>query len=177
VTIKLQFSTSTEASSALICRISHSPFSHVDVVLPDTDAHPGALLGASNSPAALVLEGNPNGVAIRPPNYQPFKVKNIAVLESTPDVEAKFYANLRSQLGEPFDEKALHAFLDGRPFTGRDWRDADAWFCSELVAWSLEEAGFFPWTIVVSKDRINPPDLLLLTNWALLNATSFWFDT
>jgi hypothetical protein len=170
--IKLQFSTSTEASSALICRISHSPFSHVDAVLPD-----GNLLGSSDSPNALVIQGNPNGVAIRPPNYQLFGRRNVARLAASAEVEQKFYERLTSQLGEPFDDAALHAFLDGRPHTGRDWRDESAWFCSELTVWALERAGFFPWEIIVSKDRINPPDLLLLTNWAMLNANTFWDES
>jgi hypothetical protein len=166
--IKLQFSTSTEASSALICRISHSPFSHVDIVLPD-----GNLLGASDNPNALVLQGNPSGVAIRPPNYQIFGRKAVAKLAATKEVEEAFYEAAKSQLGEPFDHHALYAFLDGRFDTGRDWRDESAWFCSEHTGWSLERAKFFPFPVVVTKDRLNPPDLLLLTNWAMLNVEEF----
>jgi hypothetical protein len=172
--IKLQFSMSTEASSALIGRITHSPFSHVDAVLPPDSKYAGALLGASNSPNALVLDGNPNGVAIRPPNYQPFLRRHIAELNATPEVERDFYDIALSQLGKPFDNAALHAFLDGAPHTGRDWREDDAWFCSEHHAWSLEKAKWFPFEIIVSKDRIAPPDLLLLSNWGLANSSTFW---
>jgi hypothetical protein len=172
--IKLQFSMSTEASSALIGRITHSPFSHVDIILPDTHRFPGALLGASNSPNALVLEGNPNGVAIRPPNYQLFRRRNVAILAAPAAIEAAFYEAALSQLGKPFDSAALHAFLDGAPHTGRDWREDDQWFCSEHATWSLEKAKWFPWPIIVSKDRIAPPDLLLLSNWGIVNVDTFW---
>ena len=73
--IKLQFSRSTELVSRLIAMACRSPFSHVDIVLPD-----GNLLGASDSPDAPVLEGNPKGVAIRPPNYQPFAIRRQALI-------------------------------------------------------------------------------------------------
>jgi hypothetical protein len=165
----LQYSRSTELVSLLIAKACRSDFSHVDVVLPD-----GTLLGASNSPKAPYLKGNPGGVAIRPPDYQPFAIRRVATLKASPEVETNFRVVLQSQLGEPFDDTAMHAVFSARPNTGRDWRDADAWFCSELVAWALEASGFFPWELVISKDRITPPDLILITNFAIANVNTFF---
>jgi hypothetical protein len=172
--IKLQFSTSTEFSSLLIRDLCHSPFSHVDIVVDKASTGFDGLLGASDSPKAPFFTGNPRGVAIRPHDYQIFGKRNIAFLESTPEVETKFYKAALSQLGKPFDNHALHAFLQPGPSGGRDWRDNDLWFCSEHITWSLEKARWFPWEILVSKDKISPADLLLLINWGVLNISTFW---
>lgn len=167
--ITLQYSRSTELVSLLIAKACRSDFSHVDLVLED-----GTLLGASDSPKAPYLQGNPRGVAIRPYDYQPFAIRRIARLQASPEVEENFLAVVKSQLGEPFDNTAMHAVFSSRPNTGRDWRDAEAWFCSELVAWALEVSGFFPWELMISKDRVTPPDLILLTNFAIANVDTFF---
>lgn len=166
--ITLQYSRSTELVSLLIAKACRSDFSHVDLVLED-----GNLLGASDSPKAPYLKGNPKGVAIRPPDYQPFAIRRIAHLKASAEVEANFRVVVHSQLGEPFDKEAMHAVFSSRPHTGRDWRDPDAWFCSELFAWGLEVSGFFPWELLISKDRITPPDLILITNFAITNPDTF----
>lgn len=167
--IRLQFSTSTEWSSAVIRRMCHSPFSHVDVL--DAD---GNCIGASDSPKAAVLRGNPNGVAVRPPDYQVFGVRHVAELSATPEVEKRFFDLIDSQLGKPFDDSALYAFLSPDVSTERDWREADAWFCSELAAWALEQSGFWPYTLLVAKNRVSPADLLLLVNPYASNIETFW---
>ena len=56
----------------------------------------------------------------------------------------------------------------------RDWRDESAWFCSELKAWCLEDAGFFPYTLLISKNRVTPADLLLMVNPWVINGETFW---
>jgi hypothetical protein len=167
--IKLQFSRSTELVSLLIAKACRSQFSHVDAVLED-----GNLLGASDSPKAPVIAGNPGGVAIRPPNYQPFAIRRTAHIFVPTRVEKRFYEILRSQLGEPFDNSAMHAVFSGRPDSGRNWKDEGAWFCSELKAWALEEAGAFDVPPLISKDRVTPPDLLLMIGHLTSNAESFW---
>jgi hypothetical protein len=167
--ILLQFSRSTENISRLIAWACRSPFSHVDVVLPD-----GTLLGASDSPHAPYVEGNPGGVAVRPADYQPFAIRRIAHVYVPARVEAKFIELLRSQLGEPFDGKAMHAVFNPDANAGRDWRDESAWFCSEMVSWALEEAGAFDAPPLISKDRVTPPDLLLMISHLVANAETFW---
>lgn len=143
-TLTFQFSTSLEWSSGVIRRLCHSPFSHVDYVTPD------GLLGASD----------PGGVKIRPFNYQKFGTRRWAVVRT--DKAARFHEIIRTEIGKPFDNDALWCFLGQMPT--RDWRKPDRWFCSELITYALEESGFFPYKLVVAKDRVSPPDLLLLLN-------------
>lgn len=167
--IKLQFSRSTENISKLIAWACRSPFSHVDYVMED-----GNLLGASDSPNAPFIEGNASGVAIRPPNYQPFAIRRIAHIYVPTRVEARFAELMRAQLGEPFDNKAMHAVFKPDANAGRDWRDASMWFCSEMKAWGLEESGAFDVLPLISKDRVTPPDLLLMISHIVANAETFW---
>ncbi|ARS57413.1 hypothetical protein BC427_15600 [Ralstonia solanacearum FJAT-91] len=41
-----------------------------------------------------------------------------------------------SQIGKPYDYEAICGLG-----LHRDWQQADAWFCSELLAWSFHQAG------------------------------------
>lgn len=166
--IKLQFSRSTENISKLIAWACRSPFSHVDYVLED-----GNLLGASDSPNAPYISGNPSGVAIRPPDYQLFAIRRVAHVYCPTRVESRFDEIIRSQIGEPFDSHAMHAVFKPDNMGNRDWRDASAWFCSELKAWGFEEAGAFDVVPLVSKDRVTPADLLLMISHLVANAETF----
>jgi hypothetical protein len=167
--IRLQFSKSTENVSKLIAWACRSPFSHVDYVMQD-----GNLLGASDSPHAPYIEGNPGGVAIRPPDYQPFAIRRIANIYTPARVEARFEELMRAQLGEPFDDMAMHAVFKPDNMGNRDWRDASAWFCSEMFAWGFEESGALDVPPLVSKDRVTPADLLLIVSHLVSNAETFW---
>lgn len=64
-----------------------------------------------------------------------------------------------AQLGKGYDFSALWGFL----LPGRDWDDADSWFCSELAAAALRAAGF---TITGQPSRITPGRLRELTRSA-----------
>ncbi len=157
-------------ASWIIRHMSHSPFSHVDMVLED-----GSLLGASNSPQAPIIAGNPSGVAIRPVDYQDFGAKHHMIIR-TPRANA-IRAAWMSQLGKPFDNSALKNFLSDKLPTSRVWDATDAWFCSEGIAWSFEKSGY--WTVPPSiwpKDRISPSDLLMVflfdPRW--INRDTFW---
>jgi hypothetical protein len=167
--IKLQFSRSTENVSKLIAWACRSPFSHVDYVMDD-----GNLLGASDSPHAPYIEGNPSGVAIRPPDYQPFAIRRVASIYVPARVETRFAELMRSQLGEPFDNRAMHAVFQPDNSHIRDWKDESAWFCSELKAWGLEEAGALDVPPLISKNRVTPADLLLIISHLVSNAETFW---
>ena len=169
MTIRIQFSTSLEWQSDVIRRMCHSPFSHVDV-LDDG----GNCFGASNSPKAPVIFGNPEGVALRPADYQPFGIRRVARVDTTTAVEAKFWTALHDQQGKPFDGGALYTFLSPDVSVDRDWREVDSWFCSELVTWALEQAGLWPWHLLVSKNRVAPADLLYLINPFVTNDDTFW---
>jgi hypothetical protein len=135
----------------------------------------GTLLGASDSPKAPVLSGNPRGVAVRPSTYEVYG-RRCRMIIQTPKADA-IRAAWMSQIGKPFDNSALHGFLSDALPGERDWHATDKWFCSEGIAWALESAGY--WTVPPSvwpKNRISPSDLLMIflfdPNWS--NRDTFW---
>ena len=156
--------------SSLIRRSCHSPFSHVDMVMPD-----GSLVGASNSPNAPVIEGNPGGVARRPPDYQHFRYRRRMILET--DRAEDIRRIWCSQIGKDFDNSALKDFISDR-FPGyRDWRLDDHWFCAEGILWSLETGGLWaPVPLIWPKNRSSPTDILilLLMDRRWINRDIFW---
>src|SRR6516225_6962601 len=144
--------------SLWICRLTHSPFSHVDLVLED-----GNLLGASDNPHAPVVAGNARGVAIRPPEYQRFSVRRNVTIHTSNRRATRFHDFVMAQRGKPFDSSALKpgVFLSG-DFSNRDWRTEDSWYCAELIGRAVEVAPLLDWTIPGIKNRITPADLILL---------------
>jgi hypothetical protein len=160
----VQYSTSTAFASGIIRRLSHSPFSHVDIVLPGE-----GLLGVSG-PDKYVVNGkpfdDPGGVLVRPFDPWPYLTKpKVAHLQTTSATADAVIAAGRSQLGKPFDNSALWGFLDdAAESVPRDWRSTDMWFCSEWAIWSAETGGLFPYPLAVVKNRVTPADTLLLFN-------------
>ncbi len=108
--IIIQAATENTIGSALIRWFTWSSYSHVDFVLPD-----GRLLGAR-------LKG---GVQIREPGYANFTKTKRFVIDG-PDSILDW---AKSQVGKPYDWRAIVAFA-----YHHDWKSRDAWFCSELVA-------------------------------------------
>jgi hypothetical protein len=156
--------------SALIRRANHSPFSHVDIMMKD-----GSLVGASNSPYAPYIHGNPLGVASRPMDYQKFAYRRQMVLETDRAEDIRRMAV--TQLGKEYDNGSMWDFM-GDNFPGqRDWRLTESWFCSELATWSMEMGHFWgPERLLWPKNRVSPTDLLLMcihdARW--VNRDSFW---
>lgn len=140
--IVLQFVTESDPLSAAIRYFSHSVVSHVDLVLPD-----GGLLGARMA----------GGVQVRGADYAPWSMVLRATLRSP--CAPKVYAAALSQLGKPYDWRAILAFA-----VDRDWREADSWICSELQAWALEQGGFFQRPLYLGVNKITPGDLLLVVS-------------
>jgi hypothetical protein len=150
--------------------------SHIDLMLPD-----GNLLGASDQgPQSPCVRGNPQGVAVRPDNYQTFGLRRRMIIKT--DKADAIIASALSQLGKPFDNTALHDFLlegtsifqDGN---SQNWRDTRSWFCAELIAFALEDAGYWnPKELAWPKNRISPTDLLLmfLFDDNFVNRDTFW---
>ena len=161
-------------ASWLIRHVSHSPFSHGDLELPG-----GALLGASNSPKAPVIRGNPCGVAVRPPDYENYGRKCRMVIE-TPLAE-KIRATALTQLGKPFDNKALYRFLSDAVPTPRatDWLEETSWYCFELLAYAFYASGYWgdP-PNVWPNNRVSGTDLMMIflfdPRWS--NRETFWDD-
>lgn len=146
--ITLQFSFQADLGADLIAYFGHGAgFSHVDVVLAD-----GRLLGARDA----VCAGVAAGVQIRPADYARF-TRTLPVTLFTGAANAQgFDTFLRAQLGKPYDMRAIIGFA-----VGRDWRESDSWFCSELVAAALEAATIFPYRLATPANKIDPDDLLL----------------
>ncbi len=72
-----------------------------------------------------------------------------------PDPDALIGA-MRSQLGKPYDYRAIVGFL-----VRRDWTSPRHWFCSELIAWAFAQTGrplFRPGELA----RVTPEHLWML---------------
>jgi hypothetical protein len=137
--ITLQFAAEANIPSLLIEWYGHGSYAHVDNVCED-----GTLLGAR-------VKG---GVQKRLPGYAPFtKILRVTLPFQATDYD-KF---LNDQIGKPYDGTAIAAFA-----FDRDWRKADSWFCSELIAAALEACNFFRYPLVTAANKLTPPDLLLL---------------
>lgn len=148
--ITLQFSSQNDLGSEAIRFFEHGIYSHVDVVFPD-----GTLLGARND----ALAGIPSGVRIRPPTYTDFSAIKRVVIPTTLEQTKAFYGFLLDQVGKPYDETAIVAFV-----VGRNWRDEDAWYCSELAASAIEKASVLPYKLANSSNKLTPADLLLVAS-------------
>ncbi|HYT41353.1 MAG TPA: hypothetical protein VEP90_03310, partial [Methylomirabilota bacterium] len=81
----------------------------------------------------------------------------------------KYYKFLYEQIGKPYDYKA--AF--GGFIFNSEWRNPNKWFCSELVAAGLEEAGYFKHQLFACTNKIDPSALLLILS-ALADIPSPW---
>ena len=101
-------------------------YSHVDLVLPD-----GRLLGARSDKIGFI----PPGVQIRPPVYDHWKICDRFSLDCTKQQADTFYDFGIDQIGKPYDKIGILGFI-----ADRDWREEDAWFCSELLTAALELA-------------------------------------
>lgn len=145
--IVLQFVGNNSVGSSLIEWFDHGQFSHVDTVMPD-----GSLLGARDD----VIQGIPSGVQIRPADYVNGEKLCRVALPCTQGEQDAYYTFVQAQLGKPYDQTAIAAFV-----TGRDWTSQDSWFCSELCAAGLEASGIVP-NLYAPVNKIAPDDLLLV---------------
>ena len=142
--------------SVAIALFSHGPFSHADFILPGE-----GLLGASGPDASLK---DPGGVLIRKFNPWPYlHPPKVAKLEVSDELAARVIARARTQIGKPFDNAAVWNIISGERGV-RDWRALAGWFCAEFITWVLEVESFFNYTLITTKDRVTPDDLLLMVN-------------
>ena len=101
--------------------------SHVDICFPN-----GMLLGARSD----AVGGVPPGVWCRPAGYEKVMGELVLELPTAAGQDGVFYDFLIHQIGKPYDKTAILGFI-----FGRDWREDDSWFCSELLMAGLEKAG------------------------------------
>ncbi len=155
-----QFSTSPAFASGIIRRLTHSPFSHVDIIEPGI-----GLWGVSGLDKSIK---DPGGVRCRPFNAWPYLYPpKVARVQTTEDVVRKTIEFARSQEGVPFDNSALYHFLRDRAGLkplGRDWRNPNQWFCSEYALRCPEFGGLFAYPLIVPKDVVSPNDDLIFFN-------------
>jgi uncharacterized protein YycO len=142
--IRLQFVRGMGISSSAISWFSAGHFSHVDAILPN-----GSLLGSRSDQIGLI----PPGVQIRPPYYEKWKERVVMVLPQSSGYDEAFIAFLHSQLGKPYDKTAIWGFV-----AGRDWREDDSWFCSELLSAALEISRACP-VLYAPRNKVTPAAL------------------
>lgn len=144
--IRLQFSLQDAISSKAIAWFSAGHFSHVDALTPA-----GFLLGSRSDEVGGALPG----VQFRPIGYAPFVKRVIFEVPACRHAERRFWNFLARQVGKPYDHTAILGFM-----MGRDWREDDSWFCSELQAAALEHAGVFD-KLYLAANKITPVSLAL----------------
>jgi hypothetical protein len=99
------------------------------------------------------------GVAVRAVGYDTggFTKERYVNIEATEGQTAAFNDFTMEQVGKGYDlEAILELLLD------RNWRDPNKWFCSELVAAAMEEAGKFT-KLPGTFNRVLPRDVYLMT--------------
>lgn len=118
--VRLLFSTTRWPLSVAIRAVTWSRWSHVALVDGDSVIEAVALHGVRRAalPAAIARAADHAFVDL--PARNPGAVLAAAA----------------AQIRKPYDYTALLGLA-----LRRDWQAADAWFCSELVAWSFEAAG------------------------------------
>jgi hypothetical protein len=145
--LKAQFVLGKDLSSWAISWFGGGGYSHVDLVMPD-----GGLLGARSD----WIKGIHPGVMIRPPDYEKWKVKTVVAKEVSQLQFDQAIAIAKKQLFKPYDMTAIWGFA-----TGRDWRNLDEWFCSELLMYVFETAKIVP-EIPVKVEKIFPGEALAI---------------
>jgi hypothetical protein len=175
-TVTLEFSTAK--GSRKIRWLTRSRFSHCDVVLPN------GLLGATTSPADKIVRTHPrgalSGVAVRKTDYQEFERRHRMVIK-TP-LAPYIIEKGMSQLGKPFDSRALYAIYLPWLRSPVDWLHPDRWYCMEFVLWMFmglhgpEQKPFFPYEVLMQRNLVVPEDGILIFNPYISNIEEFKFS-
>lgn len=136
---------------AVIRWYSRSPYTHAEFCWPLDSPSPPQYLGAQPK----------GGVAIRPFNYlgaQPF---DTFAVEVTPKQKAELHALLLSQIGKPYDFRAIAGMVIPALDHGKH---SSAFFCSELVFYDLDKIGARLLQVPARQaDRLTPRDLAIST--------------
>ena len=161
-TITMQFVGGDSILSHAIELKGSGPYSHVDIVMPPPYAESEMLFGSQ----ADEIDRVPAGVWPRRPNYEVFDSVARIEIVVTDEEEEKFWDFLLAQQGKPYDNTAIAAFI-----VGRDWQDADAWFCSELVMAAICAAGVFvQHPLMVPCNKIDPNTAFaILSTWGTVS--------
>ncbi len=155
-----QFSRSTAFASGGICWLTHSDWSHVDLI------EPGRGLWGASGPDKSIKD--PGGIRCRSFNPWPYLYPpKVARVQTTEEVVRKTLEWARAQDGAPFDNAALYAFLRirmGLSKQPRDWRDPAQWYCAEYAIRASEVGGLFPYQLIMPRNALSPNDDLIYFN-------------
>lgn len=119
-TVSLLFTNSADMLSRAIRVATWSRWSHV------------ALVDGDRVIEALA----PRGVQINDTDRVMMRSREYALVDLPCRDPEAVLAAAASQAGKPYDYTALLAIA-----FRRNWQEADAWFCSELIAWAFAKAG------------------------------------
>jgi hypothetical protein len=144
--ISLVFFKGTGPTAKAIQWFSAGPFSHVAALWS-----PAQYLDSRDDVVGGVLPG----VRIRPVEAEP-DPHVIFTLPASNGQYAAWQTFLRGQIGKPYDKPGIWGFA-----TGRDWRQPDSWFCSELQAAALEAANLIP-ALYAPANKITPSALAII---------------
>lgn len=139
-TISLLFSASHHPMSSVIRACTWSSWSHVAIIDGDEVIEAMAPNGVRRFPVVQAIDHAKRAAIVELPCMDPQAV----------------IAAAASQLGKPYDYTAIVGLG-----LHRDWQEDDAWFCSELVAWSFAQAGESLFRAEVLR-RITPQHLWML---------------
>jgi hypothetical protein len=145
--ITLQFVEGSGLGAGMIKWFGHGKYSHVDCVLPN-----GRLLGARSDRQM----GVPPGVQTRPAGYTGKERVTRVEIPCTTEQWHRFYGFLLEQIGKPYNKLGIVAF-----FFATDWTSEGEFFCSQLQAAALQEAGMLE-GLSELPNKIDPDDLRLL---------------
>lgn len=135
--IDIVFIRKRDLFSKLVCFLTWSPFSHVEILINENEC-----IGA-------VFD---KGVR----KYRLERVLRKAEYWEIHKVEAseKVIECAKAQLGKKYDVLGLFGFI----FRNRRWQRDDKWFCSEFVAFCFEKAGYS--LFKARPYKVSPRDLL-----------------
>lgn len=165
MSIKLRFVTGNSTVSSWI-RAAEFGFiaTHVEAVIPPEGVLNGTL---SRMPGGYLGSVAPQGVFVRPVGYDAgFTWEAFVDVPATNQQVEEFFKVGSLQIGKGYDEVDLMSDFVG----GRNWRDPNKWWCSELMAYMLEEVNLIG-NIVLPVQKISPRDLALI-----LSSVGFGFD-
>ena len=147
--ITIQLSTENGIAPATVRWWTNCNFSHVDFVLPPGLKLPDGTLTEGGE----LLGARGDGVKVRPPNYMKFTKVQRYYFPGAPN---SIYNYAITQIGKPYDYTAIFNFV----VQNRNWRNDNAWYCSELVEGCCEHENY-PLLRIADDDTVTPRDLTL----------------
>lgn len=124
---------------------------HVECLMPDGKTIIGAYLGKGVQRNVVGYDASTSSEEL----YVP--------VPCSQEQQDKFYAFIESQVGKPYDTKAVLGIA-----LERNWQDPGQWFCSELQTAGMIAAGIFPEHLATQLNHVTPRDLLLIVSGRVL---------